>query len=184
MDALKLDDDSYVRRLLSFQCFAVSAYPDLSKKKTKPWDFEVVRKVFVNWTESRDRSIIEISKELDTVEPGSDEFVWYHVNKNKFAGIILLYSIIGFYKSKSKDGSKSKDNVDGKKDKHADLIANILTCISDGTYPTEPILDEINLTYYWNNQVMGYYAKALELKDMTDDQFEALPEQVQWLNTQ
>jgi len=171
----KLDDDSYVRRLLSFQCFAISAYPDLSEKKVRPWDFEVVIEAFTNWTENRNRSIIEISKELDDVEPGSDDFVWYRVNKNKFVGIILLYSIIGFYKSKSKEGSKTTGN---KKDKHADLIANILTCISDEVYPAEPILEEINLTYYWNDQVMGSYAKALELKDMTDDQFRALPEQV------
>jgi hypothetical protein len=178
MKADKLDEDSYVRRLLSFDCFAVTAFPELSKKKSKVWDFESVRKAFSKWVdgrwiEGRDKSIIKISEELEGVEPGSDQFVWYRVNKNKFAGIMILYCIIGFYKSKT----------NGKRDKHADLIINIMKGISEGIYPTEEILNEINLTYYWNREVMGYFGKVMELKDMTDVQFRALPEQDKWLNT-
>ena len=168
----KLDNDSYVRRLFSFECFAVTAYPELSKKKFKGWDFNLVKDSFLYWVDKRDPIIIEISKGIEGIEPGSEEFVWYGVNKNKFAGIVLLYCITPFYKSKQ-----------GKRDKHADLILNIMKGISEGSYPPQEIINEINLTYYWNREVTGYLAKVIELKDMSDDQFKALPDQNQWLNT-
>ena len=166
MKGKKLDDASHVRRLLSFTCFATTSFPNLSKKPTKPWDFEIVRKAFSDWVnvsqseEGRNRAIIKISEEIEAVEPGGDEFVWYKVDKNRFAGIIILYSIVGFYKMRN-----------GKKDN------------SEGNFPDQEILDEINLTYYWHKEVMSYYTKILELKNMSDENFRKLPAFDIWLNT-
>lgn len=168
----ELDDDSYVRRLLNFECFAVSAFPELSNfGQRKLWDFELVAQAFGYWVISKDPSIIKISKAIEDILPGQDEFVWYRINKNKYAGIVLLYAILGFYKSRP-----------GKSDKHGHLILAIMAGIRAGTYPTKAILDEINLTYYWDHQVMAYSSKVLQLENMSDAEFKALPEHDTWLN--
>ena len=172
MEPNKLDDASYVRRLLSFTCFAVSSFPELSKKRKMIWNFETVREGFTSWTYGRNRKIIEISEAIENIQPGSDDFVWYRINANRYAGILLLYSIIGFYRIK-----------EGKRDKHADLIIELLRHISEGVYPDEKIFNEINLTYYWNKETMGYYEKALSLKEMSNADFSKLPKQNKWLNS-
>lgn len=183
MNRRVLDDDSHVRRTLSFICFAQSGFPDLSKKQQKPWNFETVRTAFLEWVDKRDRKIIWISEQLDNIDPDVEQFVWYRINKNKYAGLMLLHAVVGFYKSRT---AKAEDSTDTKKklkrDKHGDLIIEILKSISEGTYPEQSVLDEINLTYYWNSEVMAYYGKVLELKNMPDAEFRVLPDQTDWLN--
>ncbi len=183
MNRRVLDDDSYVRRILSFICFAQSGFPDLSKKQQRHWNFETVRTAFSEWVDKRDRKIIWISEQLDNIDPDVEQFVWYRIHKNKYAGLMLLHAVVGFYKSRTvKAGGSTESKKRVKRDKHADLIIEILKGISEGTYPAQPVLDEINLTYYWNRDVMGYYGKVLELKDMPDAEFRVLPDQTDWLN--
>lgn len=163
-----MDDDFYVRRLLSFMCFS---------EKTKTCDFEKVRKAFSDWVEGskplkeRNREIIRISEELENVIPETNDFLWYKINLNKFAGIILLYSVLGFYKSRV-----------GKRDKHADLLIELMKCISEGNFPPKNILHEISLTYYWNDETMRYLSKTHELIQMSDEKFKNLPNLEVWLN--
>lgn len=166
MKAKILDDDSYIRRLLSFVCFSEKV------------DFEKVKNAFSNWVEGakplkeRNREIIQISKELENIKPEKEDFLWYKTDLNRFAGIIILYFMSGFYKTKP-----------GKKDKHAKLLIDLMKNISEGSFPDKAILDEINLTYYWHDEAMGYFVKVHELMKMDVEKFKSLPDLEIWLNS-
>lgn len=161
-----------VRRVLSFICFEPSSFPSLSNSGLKPWGFEKVRCAFESWVNARNMDIFEISKDIRDLDPQSKDFVWYKVDKNKLAGIIILYIVSGFYEFRF-------DN----RDKHADLILDILKHISDGSFPSQTIIWEINLGYYWSKERMAYMKKVYELEKMTDETFKSLPDLETWLNT-
>lgn len=196
-----LDDSSYIRRLLQFMCFSTSAHTDISKKSKKEWDFEIVREAFIN----RDiDGLVEISKLIGHIEPGED-LVYYKSNINKFAGILGLICIYGYFELKpiknddSDDVDDSSDSSESSSDENPDkikyrfnnvstIIDDILTCISRGTFPGKEIDSYINLSYYYDNDAMIYLSKIRELENISKDEgmkmkiFKSLPDQNDWLN--
>lgn len=153
-----MDNNSYVRRCLSFVCFSSNAEM-----------FEKVRKEFVGWHKNKNVALIETSKALDGVMPDKDgEFVWYRKSRQKFVGILLLFCMAPYYPHTN----------------NGDQIIEIMHLISKGQFPSNNFITNIMLRWYWDEDFMQYLDKAVEVIEMkNDDEFKNLPlDFTEWLN--
>jgi hypothetical protein len=89
----------------------------------------------------------------------SNDFSYIKADQLRFVCSILLYLFSQFYKSK--------------KNKYGDELKKLIEMLIDG--PTRKDIDDmlstLNLSFYYDEEVMAYYTKCLDILKMTPEQF-------------
>lgn len=126
-------------------------------------DFELMKEVYEALKEFMEsekcEKINKVSYKIDHYYIASRDFSFIKTNQLKFICSILIDAFVGFYRSI--------------KNKHGDVLLKLMKMMIEEPDKREIglIMQELRLTYYWNDEKMLYYDMCDKILNMTPDQF-------------
>ena len=164
-----MDQENKIRTILNFILFDYGSF--IIKNNELITFAQLVKDVFKNWINRENRFIVTYTYKELPFKPDSDEIVFYKKDRIKFASALFLYCVIPFYKFRTH-----------KKDKHGELIYELLDSLIKGEEFNKAHIKNFNLEYYWNEETSLYLYKIKEIMEMDEDTFKNLPDFDSWLN--
>ncbi len=169
MNKEQLGPEEKIRSVLGFILFDNDSH--LIKNNETITFAQLVRDVFKNWINRENNWIVthtynELPNELD-----NEIIVFWKKDRIRFSAALFLYTIIPFYKLRK-----------NKKDKHGELILELLDSLIDGKEFNKQYFQDCDLTYYWHHETASYLYKSKQIMDMSDETFKNLEDFDTWLN--
>lgn len=126
-------------------------------------DFELMKEVYhalQEFTESKKcEKINSVAWKIDYEYNASRDFSFIKKDRLKFVCSILLNLFSSFYRSKN--------------NKHGDVLLKLMKMMIEESIKEEidEVMNELKMTYYWNDEMMEYYNVCSKTLNMTDEDF-------------